>query len=216
MKDRVALVILAVVSLGLLSFVDDNVYRLAQAYAPGLGWIAEYRVTSLAVCLFAYLISGPDRSYQPPARDTNWRMIAIVAAFWFVPQVLMVYVVHVPVPMLRTAPDFVAFLLTGLLAEELLFRGAIFQLAQRALPRTLVTVGAELPLWPIVVSALCFSLAHLQYYGFAITGASVAQVSYTMIMGLMWGTLRPLSSSMWPAVGVHVVTNLLVLPRIVQ
>ena len=215
LRTSISLGVLAILSLGLLSFVDDNAYALAHAHAQGLEWIGRYRITSLATCAVLYLVSGPARSYKLPARSTRWRLVALIACVWFIPDLLMVYVARVPVPALRSAPDFVAFLFTGLLAEELLFRGAIYQLAERTLPRAYVTIGERMPLWPIVVSALLFSLAHLQYYGFAITGPAIAQVSYTLIMGLMWGPLRYLTLSIWPAIAFHVVTNLIVLPRII-
>ncbi|MBV8331654.1 MAG: CPBP family intramembrane metalloprotease [Candidatus Eremiobacteraeota bacterium] len=212
---RIAFGALAILSLGLLSIVDDNVYAFASAHAPGLEWIARYRLTSLAVSLALYVTTGPALSYRLPARDAHWRAVAVIAAFWFVPDLLMLYVARVPVPVLQSVPDFTAFLVTGLLAEELLFRGAIYQLAERALPRTFVIAGTRLPLWPIVVSALLFSLAHFQYYGFAITPRALAQVSYTLIMGLMWGPLRSVTSSIWPAIAFHLLTNAIALPRII-
>ena len=214
-RTRIAFGLLAILSLGLLSIVDDNAYAFARAHAPALEWIGRFRVASLATCLGLYLTTGPGRSYRLPGRDAQWRVVALIAAFWFVPDLLMVYVARVPLPVLRAAPDFTAFLLTGLLAEELLFRGAIYQLAERALPRTFVSAGVRIPLWPIVVSALLFSVAHLQYYGFAITGPALAQLSYTLIMGLMWAPLRFLTSSIWPAIAFHLVTNAIALPRII-
>jgi len=215
LRRRICFGVLAILSLGLLSIVDNNAYTFARAHAPALEWIGRYRVTSLATCLGLYLSTGPARSYQFPVRNAQWRVVALIAGFWFIPDLLMLYVARVPVPVLRSTPDLTAFLLTGLLAEELLFRGAIYQLAERTLPCTFVSVGVRLPLWPIVASALFFSLAHLQYYGFAITVPALAQLSYTLIMGLMWGPLRFLTSSIWPAIAFHLITNAIALPRII-
>jgi hypothetical protein len=76
-------------------------------------------------------------------------------------------------------------MLTGLLAEEFLFRGAIYELTKKAFP--------NLYIWrfsgPVLISSIFFGLQHLGYHHFQINQASISQVIYTFIMGLFFGVL---------------------------
>jgi len=95
----------------------------------------------------------------------------------------------------------VGFLLLGPLQEELLFRGAIFELAERAR----IASGAR---GAILVSAVLFALHHLQLHGFVLNRASLIQVGFALPMGLVFGLFRAESGSLWPGLALHVATNL--------
>ena len=92
------------------------------------------------------------------------------------------------------------FALVGPLAEELLFRGAIFELAGRIFSRSAIA--------PALVSTVLFSLYHLQLHQFHVTPFVAMQLAFTVPMGLVFARLRALSGSIWPSFGVHVLTNL--------
>ena len=93
-----------------------------------------------------------------------------------------------------------AFLLVAPLGEELLFRGAIFELVQRGWP------GKKL--LPVTLSAVFFSVHHFELHRFQIDSASLSQVAFTLPMGLVFGALLLWTGSLWPAFGLHVLTNL--------
>jgi membrane protease YdiL (CAAX protease family) len=92
------------------------------------------------------------------------------------------------------------FILLGPLTEELLFRGAIFELAQRSYPATALT--------PILISTVLFSAYHLQLHGFTITPFVLLQMAFTLPMGFVFATLRAWSGSLWPGLVLHILTNL--------
>ena len=78
------------------------------------------------------------------------------------------------------------------LPEELLFRGAIQgELASR-LPR---------PWQAAVLSAASFALAHTVRGG--------ASGLLTFLPGLLFGALRQVTGSIWPAVAAHALANLI-------
>jgi membrane protease YdiL (CAAX protease family) len=81
----------------------------------------------------------------------------------------------------------------------MLFRGAIFELAERTFFRSAVA--------PVLVSTVLFSLYHLQLHQFHVTPFVATQLAFTVPMGIVFGRLRALSGSIWPSFVVHVLTN---------
>jgi membrane protease YdiL (CAAX protease family) len=95
----------------------------------------------------------------------------------------------------------IGFLLFGPAQEELLFRGAIYELTKRS------SHGTS-SLAPILVSSIMFSLHHLQLHGYHLSGAAALQLAFTLPMGLVFASLRAASDSLWPGFALHVLTNL--------
>jgi membrane protease YdiL (CAAX protease family) len=60
---------------------------------------------------------------------------------------------------------------------------------------------------PVWITAVLFGLQHLGYHGFAINPASLTQVGYTILAGLVFGSLRESSGRLWPAILLHLATN---------
>jgi len=81
------------------------------------------------------------------------------------------------------------FLLVGPLQEELLFRGAIYELAARS------RLGGR-PRAPILISTAFFALHHLQLHGFALAPAALAPVGFAIPMGIVFGALRAESETL--------------------
>ena len=186
---------LAVASLGLLNAVDHLVARMM----PG-SWVAEVRLPSLLTCLALCVASGAAATLRPRAPT---RSALIAGAAWLTGAVLS-FTLGARFTRFQ-GTDLVAFLGTGLFAEELLFRGALLELGRRALPA-----------WragPVSLASLCaaalFSLSHFQYRGFHATPVALAQVGITFPMGLVLGYLREESRSLWPPSCVHLVSNLI-------
>ena len=134
MNGRLLLVFcfLCACSLGLITGVDDAVASVLGRFAPALAWIAWIRIPSLVVCAILFVAARPGEAWRFSRKTLSWPVVR-VALFWLVPAGYAVLVARVWVPALPRWIDVVAFLVTGLLAEELLFRGAIFQLANRIL-----------------------------------------------------------------------------------
>ena len=53
-----------------------------------------------------------------------------------------------------------------------------------------------------------FALQHFQFHGYQLSRPALLQVGFTMPMGLVFGSLRSLSGSIWPGFVVHVLTSL--------
>ena len=201
-RPLVALLLLAPLSLGLLALVDDNLWRWLP---PSLKILARVRLPSLTVCAALYLASGPGRSWRLPRRPPSWTPLVAPSLMWLAGAVVAVFLARVFVPRICGAVDTIAFLGTGLLAEELLFRGAIYQLTARAWPARR---------WaPLVVSSLSYAVSHLQFHGFAATPAALTQIGYTFALGLVLGRLRVATASVWPGVLLHVLNNTLTVAR---
>ncbi len=95
----------------------------------------------------------------------------------------------------------VCFVLVGPLQEELLFRGALFELAERGWP-------AGGPWVPVLLTTVPFALQHFQFHQYRLTADALIQVGFTVPMGIVFGRLRQESGSLWPGLAVHVLTNL--------
>ena len=206
------LAVLSLSSLGLVSTVDDiahgAVMRLVARgprHAEWLVWLVEARVVSAIVCVLLYLgITRLVRADRVPAiSSATWRRPGIVAAGWLVGTVIAIHGVGVYVPPLPRTVDVAAFMVFGLLAEEMLFRGALFALAGHVFPsRTAV---------PVVWTAVLFSLQHLQYHHYHVSAQAITQVAYTFPLGLVLGYVRSATGRLLPAIGVHVVNNAIAL-----
>jgi len=91
------------------------------------------------------------------------------------------------------------FLVFGPIAEELLFRGAVFELAKRVFPQSTAA--------PIAISAVLFSAYHLQIPGYEVTPFVLFQLAFTLPLGVVLATLRTWTGSLWPGLLLQIVTN---------
>jgi membrane protease YdiL (CAAX protease family) len=198
LRARVLLVVLAVASLGLLSAIDD---RVAQLLGPDGLRLTFARAPSLALCGVLYFATSVSAPWRGRRSETPWLQVLGVSLAWLTVRGLFVFVLgrqatHVSVNL--TALGYAAF---GLSAEELLFRGALFQLARGARPSR--------PLFPIAVTAVCFGLSHFSYHHFAFTDASMRQVVTATLFGGVLGWVRLRTDSLWPGTVLHALSNAL-------
>jgi membrane protease YdiL (CAAX protease family) len=205
MRRWFALAALVLVSLGLITWVDRATYASLARFAPSLTFLAPSRIPSLLTCAGLHVAAAKDRAWRGPRSDTAWRRVGIVGLSWLAVTAYFVLVRRVWVPDIRGTTDVIAFMGTGLFAEELLFRGAVFEAAARA--------AAGNKTLPIAVSAVAFGLSHFQYHHFELTEPAVAQVLETILMGGFFGYLRATTDSIWPATGLHVANNAFTLLR---
>lgn len=202
---KLVLATVCLLSLGLVTTVNRGSYSLARRFAPGAEWLAEACVTSLLVCGLVYLSIRPRRAFALPRRDTDWPRIFRVGIIWLAVWLAASWLAAIRaghwIAYTSGAAKVIAFLIFGPLQEELLFRGAIFEQAQRVFPRSAASM-------PILISSIFFSLHHFELHQYHVTRAALFQVGFTFPMGLVFGILRRESSSIWPAFVLHFLTNL--------
>ena len=198
------LLALSAVSLFLTTLVNGAAARMLEILHPGCSCYARACIPSALVAMASYLMIRPSRPFALPDPNTPWVRVLRLSTLWQATWLLA----SVAYALFRggwtayaTGPALlIAFLLLGPLWEELLFRGAIFELAERAVPAS--------SLAPILLSSLLFSVHHMELHGFALTSAARLQVAFTFPMGLVFGKVRALSNSVWPGFLLHVLTNL--------
>ncbi len=95
-------------------------------------------------------------------------------------------------------PTRLAFLIFGPIGEELLFRGMVQGFARR------IWRVSGMP--AILIATAAFSLHHL-FLQTAPDGLLVPQLLFTVPMGIVFGTLRERTGSLWPGLALHILTN---------
>jgi len=78
--------------------------------------------------------------------------------------------------------DLLRIAIVGALGEEVLFRGMLWDLAQRA--------GGWLDPGTLAATSVLFAVSHLQYNGFRLTLAAAGQVGYALAADVVLGWLR--------------------------
>ncbi|WP_298160344.1 CPBP family intramembrane glutamic endopeptidase [Brevundimonas sp.] len=92
------------------------------------------------------------------------------------------------------------FLVFGLLAEEFLFRGVVFEAFQRLSPS-----GGQAA---VIGSALLLAVSHFGYHSYRLTPEAFSQVAYTFPLGLALGWLRLRTGRIAPGSLAHMMFNL--------
>ena len=198
LDEILTLTTFGIASLGLIRYTDLFLYRAAMHALPAAAWIPNVRITS---CLTAFWLNvlvlkrWPAHREALRKKDVYW--VALASTGWLLGTVVAVFWVRVYLPPIHGAVEILAFLVFGLMAEEFLFRGAIFSVAKQ--------LGGA---WfAILASAIFFSLSHFQYHGYHVTLEAITQVAYTFPMGITFGFLRERSSRLWPVIVVHFLNN---------
>jgi membrane protease YdiL (CAAX protease family) len=119
-------------------------------------------------------------------------------------------VVRAPsIPELLASPagrlDLFWYLLFVPVGEEALFRGWIYEILERIWP-LMGSPTNPLPL-AVWISALGFSLWHLQNLSVEPWGPVAFQVAYTLLTGLWLGVLRWRSGRVFPCILAHIAVN---------
>ena len=207
LRKRVDLLVLAALVLCSL-FLTARVNHLAgwslDLVAPRVAWIATTAFPScLAIaCLYAVFGSPAALQWPRPNELDRRRAIAISATWlvlWIVGLVIGAMLAGHWIVYARAWPAIVAFLVFGPLGEELLFRGLLYEKAR--------SIWGTTPVPAICLSAAAFSLHHTQLQA-APHGLALAQVLFTLPMGIVFAMLRERTRSVWPSFLVHIATNL--------
>jgi membrane protease YdiL (CAAX protease family) len=186
------------------SFITYAANTALARSLPNLAGIGSSCIASALAALVIYMAIRPQRPFGWPVPLTPWRRLVKLSVTW-----LTLWLIAAGAAAFArgywqayTAGTFatIGFILLGPLTEELLFRGALFELTERSYPANVLA--------PILVSTVLFSAYHLQLHGFRVTPFVVLQLLFTLPMGLIFGTLRSWSGSLWPGLVLHVLTNL--------
>jgi len=205
-RARAFYFVLAAAALGLITTANRLGGRGLQQLADSrLFWLAELCIPSLLVCLLLYWSVRPARPFAGPQPDTPWGRLARLGGawllLWLAGSAIAAGVVGHWIQYTSGLYALLCFVLIGPLQEEFLYRGVLFELAERGWPQT--------PGWsPITASTVPFALQHFQFHGYQLSAAALLQVAFTIPMGVVFGRLRQDSGSLWPGLAVHVVTNL--------
>ena len=99
--------------------------------------------------------------------------------------------------------DLVRITIVGVVGEEVLFRGLVWDVTQTAAAR-----GGR---WPdfaaLALTTVLFAVAHLQYDGFRLTAALAGQVGYALVAGVALGWARGKTGSLMPSILLHATGN---------
>jgi membrane protease YdiL (CAAX protease family) len=196
-----------VAALAVLGFVGLILDTAAHLAVTGLGlpeWVDRLYLVPLAIAVTLYLVTGPAGSWRLPERDfatTRGRVIMIL--IWIGATALVVVVAG-----RGNTLGAIGMMTTHLIAQELYFRGAVVQLGMKLWP---AAASDRDPLYgpAVLVSALVFGAAQLQYNDFALTKPVIFQVLRAFVLGLFMAASRSYFRSLWPAATFHVINNFL-------
>jgi membrane protease YdiL (CAAX protease family) len=194
---------LVLCSLVLTAATNYLVGTTLNVNAPDMSWIASAAIPSALLITILYAVFGSRDAIRWPRLDSAvWRRVFGISAIWLsvwmagsvVAAVLAGHWIHYATGF----PLVAAFILFGPAGEELLFRGLIFEKARVIWP----TKAAP----AMCISTAAFSLHHLAL-GAAPHGLAIAQILFTIPMGLVLALLRERTRSILPGWLLHVATN---------
>ena len=177
--------------------------RTAAWAFPGLHWVGPSCVGAALLALSIYIAIRPDHPFGGWFNHTDWSRVTKLSLWWLAAWAAgsVTYgALRGPwLPYVTGTAAVLGFLVFGPIAEELLFRGAVFELAQRAFPHETAA--------PILISTALFSAYHLQIHSYQITPLVLAQLAFTLPLGYVLAKLRAWTGSLWPGLLLHVITN---------
>ena len=199
-----ALVSLFILSLFLTAATNRAVGQILHSTAPTIGWVATAAIPSMLMIAGLYALLGDRRVLMWPAfENLTQRSVAGLSAAWLLLWlggcIVAATIAGHWVIYAHGWPLLMAFLVFGPLGEELLFRGLIFSYARATWPSSAAPA--------IIVSTAAFSLHHIALQT-APRGLAVAQLLFTIPMGIVFALLRERTGSLWPSFLLHVATNL--------
>lgn len=201
--NRTLLIAAGLLSLCLTTAVNGIAGGWLKRNAPQFALLADATIPSMLASLIFYLAVRPERPFAPPPRSTNWppiiRLCAIYLAIWVSGSALVACIRGGWRAYTHEAAPLFAFVLVAPLAEEIMFRGTLFELAERS--------SFAFPAAPIWITSILFGLQHFQLHGYRADSAALTQAAFTFPMGLVFATVRSRSRSIWPALILHILTN---------
>lgn len=205
----ITLVFMGIISLGFITITDRLFFKVLESiYAP-LAILADLRLPSLFFILATYF--SIKRLYLTTSQPniSLRRNTIILATCWLTVTAYFVLVRKIWVPALNDWVDYVAFMVTGLIAEEFLFRGILFDLSTKVFRDKRVLQFSV----PVLVTSILFGLQHISYHGFILSSASITQVAYTTVMGFVFANIKESFGYLWIVILFHMINNSFALLR---
>lgn len=205
MGSWVRLTLWSSIALVVFRTVDSGLYRVLDVRWPALAVLPDLRLSTLTLLAVAFAISsrknGDNAAMKLWTRGPDARTVRLIA-FWLAGVFAFVHLTGLGKFPLPRWQDKVAHVLTGAVAEELLCRGLV--------------LGAALAIWPkgwraIAWSSAVFSLMHLQYHGFRLDGPALAQLAWTVPVGITFATVAQRTRSLVVVMLLHIVNNAITL-----
>lgn len=200
---KASLFLASLLSLGLIVVSETLLYKILSPFSQTLAsFLLQFRFFSLILCYFLYKLSQQfiTRSEQEVC---NWKKTISVSTLFLILTFFVVFILKAWVPKVEMWTEIIPFLFTGVLAEEFLFRGCIYNLIKEAKPK--IFFGPFT--YAVFFSSLLFGIQHLSYHSFSLTQNSLTQVAYTFLGGLFCATVRESSGKLWPAILLHIAVN---------
>jgi membrane protease YdiL (CAAX protease family) len=209
--QRRLLLAVAVVALGTGALVSDTACAHVVAVLALPSWVERLYLLPLALGLALYFAVGTDGTWRMPSKDFTRRAKVVMILIW-IGAAALVSAFHVGVYGRGVLLDAVGLMVTHVVAQELLFRGALVGLAMRLWP---AAPGEKDPLYgkALLLSAIVFGAAQLQYHGFELTKPALIQAARATVIGLLLATARLMWRSLWPGATFHAINNFLFLAR---
>jgi membrane protease YdiL (CAAX protease family) len=194
---------LVLCSLVLTATTNHVVGTTLTVHAPDMSWIATAAIPSAVLIIILYAVFGSRDAIRWPRLDsTVWRRVfgisAIWLSVWMAGSVVAAALAGHWIQYAAGLPLVAAFMVFGPAGEELLFRGLIFEKARAVWPTTAAPA--------MCISTAAFCLHHLAL-GAAPHGLAMAQLLFTIPMGLVFALLRERTGSILPGWLLHVATN---------
>lgn len=203
------LLISSFASLGFIQIVDRFFFNALGGSGSTFSIIGDLRISSLFILIATYLWLKGIFDFKSAFKPELLKRSIIVGSIWLVMTGYFVLFKRVWVPNLSDWIDFVSFMVLGLIAEEILFRGIIFDLAKAKFKDRMFLSFS----FPVLLSSVLFGLQHLSYHAFKLTPASITQVTYTIFMGLVFGLIRESTGRLWPIILFHMMNNVFTVLR---
>jgi membrane protease YdiL (CAAX protease family) len=201
----------------MVGFVPTSV-ELWEVLARGLGLPLESGLDlgrNIAFPVLAYLFfislgkNQLTRAPLPAPRWSTWKIsllpIVIAFAFGLLKEGTALFE-NLWDPLNRSSV--IWFVISVPVGEELLFRGWFYTLIERVSGKKWLTSTNPMPV-AVWMSAMAFSIWHLQNWNFSGPQATLFQVGYTFFTGIWLGSLRWLTRSLWIPILAHLAINAL-------
>jgi hypothetical protein len=205
-RPRIAAAAALIVVAGAVLVLDTGSTALLRRLLAGRhGWLLDLHLPELVAGVALYLATGAAGTWRLPSKGMTPRQAWLVPVVW-----LGVVVVAGGIAVVAAGwgvwSKAVGLLVTHILGQELLFRGAVYQLAARVWPPRIDDPDG-LAGWAVLLSGLLWGLAQFQYGSFAVTGPIVWMAVRAFLLGSIMAFARPYFRSLWPGATFHAISN---------
>jgi membrane protease YdiL (CAAX protease family) len=184
---------------------------LAAVLGDRIAWVRTLHLVPLLFSAVLYVACGPGDSWKPPREGVKrgWLAIPIWAAMFG-----LVFAIHwflrKDVSRTEVVIGVVDLMVTHLIAQELLFRGALVALANRLWPADSPADLGDVSFGTLAATSIVFALAQLQYQSSLAAAAPWWQVLRALVLGGFMCGLRGSLRSLWASALFHGFNNLMV------